>query len=204
VIGTAANAQWIVPWTDQVQSRQVKPTIPNPEGEIAPSTETLKPLPAKANPKAKALTQLARSGGAVVGSLLGGILAMLLGRRATYFLVSLLTLVASTIIFGWMNPLDRWFTTASFLFGFVGTIYFGWLPLFLPELFPTRVRATGAGISFNTGRIVAGFVALGTGVLLGLTRGDYARIGLWTGMIYAAGMAIILFTPADERSVLKE
>jgi SHS family sialic acid transporter-like MFS transporter len=181
VIGTAANAQWIVPWTDQVQSAQGKATISKQVGEVAQSTDALKPQPKKPNPKAKALTQIARSGGAVFGSLLGGILAMLLGRRTTYFLVSLLSLVASTFIFGWMNPLDPWFTTASFLFGFVGTIYFGWLPLFLPELFPTRVRATGAGISFNTGRIVAGFVALGTGVLLGLTHGDYARIGFVDG-----------------------
>jgi SHS family sialic acid transporter-like MFS transporter len=103
-----------------------------------------------------------------------------------------------------MDPLHPWFTTASFLFGFVGTIYFGWLPLFLPELFPTRVRATGAGISFNTGRIVAGFVALATGLLVGLTKLDYARVGLWTGLIYAVGMVIILFTPTEEHAVLKE
>ncbi|MFN0128782.1 MAG: MFS transporter [Verrucomicrobiales bacterium] len=32
-------------------------------------------------------------------------------------------------------------------------IFFGWLPFFLPELFETKVRATGAGVSFNFGRI---------------------------------------------------
>ncbi len=202
VIGTAANAQWIVPWTDHVaaehRSVAAAPTT-------APTTGAMvaKPVPPKANPKSKARTMISRSGGAVFGSLLGGILATLWGRRTTYFIVSLLSLGASTVVFGVLHPSHPWFHTATFVFGLVGTIYFGWLPLYLPELFPTRVRATGTGISFNTGRVVAAFVTLGTGVLLGLVGGNYAKIGLWTGMIYAAGMVIILFAPRTDAS-LKE
>lgn len=204
VIGTAANAQWIVPWTEQVRSAQAR-AVPSSSPEGARSTSlAAKIAPKKPDPKAKAWTQIFRSGGAVFGSLLGGVLAMLLGRRTTYFLISLLSLAASTIVFGWMTPLHPWFNIASFLFGFVGTIYFGWLPLFLPELFPTRVRATGAGISFNTGRVVAGFVTLLTGVYLHLAQPDYAAIGFWTGMIYAVGMIIILFAPRDQGAGLKE
>ncbi|MDB5389126.1 MAG: ygcS [Planctomycetaceae bacterium] len=199
VIGTAANAQWIIPWTDQVAAQQSTAANKRADGSVVSGSKTV-----KADPKSKARTQISRSSGAVFGSLLGGILATLLGRRLTYFIVSLLTLVASTIIFGWMNPLDPWFQFASFGFGLVGVIYFGWLPLYLPELFPTRVRATGAGISFNTGRVIAAFVVLGTGVLLGLVEGDYAKIGLWTGMIYAVGMIIILFAPRTDGSGLKE
>lgn len=203
VIGTAANAQWIVPWTEQVQAAQAKSVLAT--AESSPSAPlAAKPKLKKADPKAKAWTQIFRSGGAVFGSLLGGVLAMLLGRRTTYFLISLLSLGASTIIFGWMTPLHPWFNIASFLFGFVGTIYFGWLPLFLPELFPTRVRATGAGISFNTGRVVAGLVTLATAVFLHLVQPDYAAIGFWTGMIYALGMIIILFAPRDHGAGLKE
>ncbi len=86
----------------------------------------------------------------------------------------------------------------------VGTIYFGWLPLYLPELFPTTVRATGTGISFNTGRVVAAIVVLCTGVLVRSFGGDYARIGLWTGMIYAAGMVIIVFAPRTSSANLKD
>ncbi len=198
VIGTAANAQWIVPWTDHVAAEQRTVTTPPADGSA-----TSKPQPTKANPKSKARTMISRSGGAVFGSLLGGILATLCGRRTTYFIVSLLSLAASTIVFGFLHPSDPWFHAAAFVFGLVGTIYFGWLPLYLPELFPTRVRATGTGISFNTGRVVAAFVTLGTGVLLGLVGGDYAKIGLWTGMIYAAGMVIILFAPRTDTG-LKE
>jgi MFS family permease len=196
VIGTAANAQWIVPWSDQVEQQRAAVAADSSADETAPRP--------KADPKAKARTTISRSSGAVIGSLIGGILATLLGRRLTYFLISLATFAASCIIFGWMNPADPGFLWASFAFGLVGVIYFGWLPLYLPELFPTRVRATGAGISFNTGRVVAAVVALCTGVMLNLFGGDYARIGWWTGMIYLAGMVIILFAPRTDTNLLRD
>jgi len=86
----------------------------------------------------------------------------------------------------------------------VGVIYFGWLPLYLPELFPTHVRASGTGISFNSGRAVAAVIVLGAGVLVKLFGGDYARIGLWTGTIYAVGMIVILFSPKTDASSLQD
>lgn len=199
VIGTAANAQWIVPWADQVATQkrelQAAEARKNPAAKIAVS---------KPDPKAKAKAAISRSSGAVVGSLLGGMLAALLGRRFTYGLLSLLSLCASTLIFGVLNPAHPWFHTAAFGFGVVGTVYFGWLPLYLPELFPTRVRATGMGISFNTGRVVAGCVTLGTAVLLGFFGGSYSQIGLWTGMIYLAGIVIIFFAPITDAGALKD
>ncbi|HEY2252110.1 MAG TPA: MFS transporter [Planctomycetaceae bacterium] len=204
LIGTAANAQWIIPWSDQVQSqRQVAATVDSTGNSTASTNRQNAPKP-KADPKTKARTMVSRSFGAVIGSLLGGILASLLGRRTTYFLISLLTLGASTWIFGWLTPSHPWFLWASFGFGLVGVIYFGWLPLYLPELFPTRVRASGTGISFNSGRAVAAVIVLGAGVLVKLFGGDYARIGLWTGMIYAAGMIVILFAPKTDATSLQD
>lgn len=199
VIGTAANAQWIVPWTDQAATQQATTAVnPAVVGKPGPVKSR------KADPKSKARTLVSRSGGAVFGSLLGGILATFFGRRAVYFVISLLSLVASTVVFGLMHPLDQGFLTASFIFGLIGVIYFGWLPLYLPELFPTRVRATGTGISFNSGRVIAGFVVLATGVIVQVAGGNYAQIGLWTGMIYSLGMIIIVFAPKTDASSLKE
>lgn len=198
VIGTAANAQWIIPWSDQVQTRQAS------DQKVNETPKTSVPARPKPDPKSKARTMISRSTGGVIGSLLGGILASLLGRRLTYFLISLLTLCASCWIFGWLDPLHPAFLQASFALGLFGVIYFGWLPLYLPELFPTRVRASGSGISFNTGRAVAAVVVLGTGVLVKLVGGDYARIGWWTGMIYAAGMIVILFAPRTDANSLKD
>ena len=195
VIGTSANSQWIIPWSDQVAAQQRAEVKLGADGKPAPR--------AKADPKSKARTLVARASGAVFGSLLGGILATLLGRRTTYFLISLLSLITSTVIFGTMHPLDPWFYQASFVFGLVGVIYFGWLPLYLPELFPTRVRATGTGISFNSGRAIAAVVVLSAVPFVKMFGGDYAKIGLWTGSIYAVGMVIILFAPRTDGSSQK-
>lgn len=181
VVGSAANANWLVPWTDHVVTNQAKP-----------------------DPREKAKTQMTRSGGAVFGSLLGGIVASLVGRRLSYFLISLGAFAISTYIFSQLDPLHPWFQPASFALGFVGITYFGWLPLFLPELFPTRVRATGTGISFNTGRVVAGVVVLMTGFLLERIGGDYPRVGLLTGGIYAVGMVVIWFAPRHASGKLED
>jgi hypothetical protein len=172
VVGSAANANWVVPWTDAVSQQKKTP-----------------------DPRGKALTQITRSGGAVFGSLLGGAVASALGRRFSYFLISLGAFAVSSYVFAELNPLHPQFQFFVFLLGFVGITYFGWLPLFLPELFPTRVRSTGTGISFNTGRVVAGIVVLSAGFLLDQFSGDYARVGYYTGMIYAGGMLVIWFVP---------
>jgi MFS family permease len=176
VVGTAANGNWLVPWTDEVAQQ---------EGRQGAG-----------DARSKALTQMTRSGGAVVGSFFGGLLASLLGRRLSYFLISLGAFALSCLLFGLLSPAHPWFHLFAFLLGLVGVTYFGWLPLFLPELFPTRVRATGAGISFNTGRVVAGGVVLSAGLLLDLLGGSYARIGFWSGLVYVAGMGLIWLAPA--------
>ncbi len=45
--------------------------------------------------------------------------------------------------------------TAGVLFALGAFGAWGFFPLYFPELFPTAVRATGQGFSFNFGRIVA-------------------------------------------------
>jgi len=172
VVGTAANASFLIPWTAQKAEKAAKP-----------------------DPKSKATTLISRSGGGVLGSLLGGIVASLLGRRITYFLISLGSLALSSLIYGQLDPGHPQFQWFVFLLGFVGVAYFGWLPLFLPEMFPTRVRSTGSGISFNTGRVVAGVIVLSTGMLGTWFGGDYAKMGLWSGMVYIVGMLIIWLVP---------
>jgi hypothetical protein len=75
--------------------------------------------------------------------------------------------------------------------------------LFLPELFPVHVRATGSGISFNAGRIAAAAVSVFVGLRMSSFGGDYASIGLWTGLIYAVGMLVIWLAPAKQPTVQK-
>jgi hypothetical protein len=208
VIGTSANGNWLVFWSDHTAEEQAKRQVVVAPAPGDPSA-TLSPAPAKsakpgADPRKKAMTQIQRSGGGIFGSLLGGWVASLVGRRLTYFLISFFAFVLSTYIFGWMTPMDPHFGLFTFLLGFIGVTYFGWLPLYLPELFPTAVRSTGTGVSFNSGRIIAAVVVLGASGLITLFHGDFARVGLWTGAVYAAGMLVILLAPSTGGKKLED
>ena len=89
--------------------------------------------------------------------------------------------------------------------GFTASFY-GWLPLYLPELFPTRLRATGQGFSFNFGRIIAAGGALSMGFLMSekVFAGSYAKAGATITLIYLAGMATIWFAPETRGHPLPE
>jgi MFS family permease len=143
----------------------------------------------------KAYTQWNKSFGGAIGALFGGIAATMFGRRTTYFVISVASLAISFYLFRYLDPLDEWFQFWVFAIGFTGTLYFGWLPLFLPELFPTRVRATGSGVSFNFGRIATAAGALVTGSLMHAFDGDYAKVGQITCLVYVLGMILIWFAP---------
>ena len=87
--------------------------------------------------------------------------------------------------------------------GFVATLFFGWLPLYLPELFPTHVRATGSGISYNVGRFATagGVLAAGPAV----HAPSAAAIRPWgppAALIYGLGMVAIWWAPDTTRKSL--
>jgi len=142
--------------------------------------------------------------GAVLGGALGGWVADRFGRRLTYFLVSLTTLALNLAIYRLLTPTHPTFRPAVFALGVSSTLFFGWLPLYLPELFPTRVRATGSGVTFNTGRVASAAGVLAAGGLMALFQGNYAQVGEVTAWVYALGMVVILFAPDTSRGELKD
>lgn len=169
LLGGWGATQWLVFWSDKVHGL--------------------------ANPQAKAVTAIMRSGGGAVGGLIGGWVANWCGRRTTYFVISLVSLVMGEYICLALTPNDAIYSASVFALGFVSTLFFGWLPLYLPELFPTRARATGSGVSFNFGRIVTALGVMGAGAITTLFNEDYGRAGSITMLVYALGMIVILFAP---------
>lgn len=177
LLGAWGSQKWILPWAGQVGADIGQESL-------------------------KADTQTWWAVGAAIGSLCGGWLATIFGRRTTYFLVSLLSLVLAQVIFSFLDPTQgTGFLFPVFVLGLIATVYFGWLPLFLPELFPTRVRATGSGVSFNSGRILSAVVVMTIPGFVQALDNDYARIGSITSWIYAAGMLVILMIPSSAESL---
>ncbi len=82
------------------------------------------------------------------------------------------------------------FPALTFLVGGITAMFFGWLPLYLPELFPTRVRATGQGLAFNAGRILAAVGALQMGAMMQTLNGSYAQAGAVISLVYGVGLVL--------------
>jgi MFS family permease len=149
-------------------------------------------------------TQALWAAGAVVGAAFGGYLADLFGRRTTYFVISLATVAINVGMYRYLQPLDALFLPTAFLLGLVATVFFGWLPLYLPELFPTRTRATGAGVTFNFGRFASAGCVLAAGWLMTVFNGSYPRVGEVTAWVYGLGAVVIVFAPDTRQSSFQE
>jgi hypothetical protein len=101
------------------------------------------------------------------------------------------------------------------LVGACSAAFYGWLPLYLPELFRTGVRATAQGFGYNFGRILAAIGVLQTGTLMGHFTKDFSLGGLTIPggypaacstmcLIYFVGMIIIWFAPETRGQPLPE
>jgi MFS family permease len=181
LIGGWGSANWMVPWA-------------------AEAGETANPP----NPYLQAQVGQARALTGMLGSLLGGWVAHLVGRRRSYCLISLAALGCAQYTFWQLVPTDAWFLFWVSALGFLSGLYFGWLPLFLPELFPTTARSTGAGVSYNAGRILTAATIFATGALTAYFGGDYARIGRVTSLVYAVGIVAIWLAPDTTRRQLQD
>jgi MFS family permease len=92
--------------------------------------------------------------GGLIGTLLTIPASKLLGRKRMFFLYYLLSAAAIMAAFGLnLEPYQRlymYFPIGLTVFGVFGSFTY-----YLPELFPTRLRGTGAGFTYNVGRLIA-------------------------------------------------
>jgi MFS family permease len=129
--------------------------------------------------------------GALVGYLVFPPLAERIGRRPAFAIMmtgSALTLPAVFL-------LPHSYSTVMILLpllGFFTNGIFSGFPVYLPELYPTRIRATGAGFCFNAGRTLAASSPFITGALVA-QLGTFARAASSTAVIYVAGLIVLLF-----------
>lgn len=153
----------------------------------------------------KAQVIMARSLTGIIGSFLGGWVASLIGRRQSYLINSLICLASAQCMFWFTAPTDAMtFLVMNAVLGFFSGIFFGWLPLFLPELFVTRVRSAGAGVCFNFGRIITGIAVLLTPLLIASFNNDLSAIGKITSFIYLLGAIGICLMPKGVDGEIKD
>jgi MFS family permease len=102
--------------------------------------------------------------GGLIGTLLTIPLAKRLGRRVMFGVYFVGSAVALLGAFGlsWPEQTRLYF---YFPIGLTTFGVFGSFTYYLPELFPTRLRGTGAGFCYNIGRLLAALGAFGVGAV---------------------------------------
>ncbi|MED5382291.1 MAG: MFS transporter [Verrucomicrobiota bacterium] len=180
LFGAWGGANWTIKWADDVGQ-------------------------AMGNDGLKADVIMARSLPGIFGSFLGGWIASFAGRKRSYFLNSLICLVSAQYMFWFTSPEDpAVFLLLTAILGFFSGIFFGWLPLFLPEIFVTRVRSVGAGVCFNFGRILTAVAVLVTAELIVVYNNDFAAFGKVTTLVYLLGAVGILIMPKGVEGKIKD
>jgi MFS family permease len=154
--------------------------------------------------RSKAVVQIFLSLGAITGCFIAPVLGGIWGRRPVYFGLCVSSLVACQYLYRYHDTFNAEFMVVTFLVGGVTAAFYGWLPLYLPEIFPTRVRATGQGLSFNFGRVLASAAAVKMGQIVGLFGGNYGRAASTVTLIYLVGMVVIWFAPETKGRPLPE
>jgi MFS family permease len=211
LLGTWGATQQAPAWADKMTETKFKEEKAQliAAGNVAAAEQLVRP-------RAKEVMLICLSAGATLGAILAAWLGDLLGRRKTYFALCIVSWFSAILLFqGTSGTYGTPLLVFAFIAGVCTASFYGWLPLYLPELFPTRIRATGQGFSFNFGRILAaiGSFQLGTlvlffedGIDLGFVKlsGGYASACLVLSCVYFVGMVLIWFAPETKNEPLPE
>ncbi len=215
LIGTWGSTQWSMSWAGQL-TQNIKQTdeptseLKNPASGTKAFQMWFKAAIFK-NPRE--YTQMFTAVGAIVGTILAAMLGDWVGRRPAYCTLCLLSIASVIWFYQFHSKFDEEFLIASFILGTCTASFYGWLPLYLPELFATNVRATGQGFSFNFGRIIAAIGTLQIGSLLKLVdhyetfagvKGGYPIACSVVCGVYVLGMALIWLAPETKGKLLPD
>jgi MFS family permease len=141
-----------------------------------------------------------------VGAIFGFLAVMWLndgfGRRWSYALVALGCIVTAVFAFTQLHTIEAllWFMP---FYGFFAIGGFGIFAVYLPELFPTRVRATGQGFCWNMGRTLTAVGPLTSGILVDVL-GSVPKAAVMLTVSYLIGLVAIWFGPETGGEPLRD
>ena len=178
LLGTWGSIQWAPRWAAQ-----------------------LEPDPAR---YAKEWTQIWLALGAIVGTMAAALCAGRFGRRPTYTALCAGSIATALLLYQANSQFGAFFLFCIFLAGGITASFYGFFPLYFPELFPTSVRATGQGFAFNFGRIIAAIGGLQTATLMKAFDGSFPKAGSVMTVIYLIGLFIVWLGPETKGKELPE
>jgi len=171
----------------------------------------------------KGLNSIVQNAGSFFGMIAFAWLAQKMGRKPTFIIAFIGALIATNAFFRLFNGVDDIWMSA--VMGFFLLALFAGFAIYLPELFPTRLRSTGTSFCYNVGRFLAASGPFTLGVLQknlaakavdklpetasaaekSLAKMDAFRDACsWCSLIFLFGIAIVFFLPETKGKPLPE
>lgn len=138
-----------------------------------------------------------------LGLLSFGPLCVRLGRRRTFILMQLLSLVIVPVTCYLPTTYNQLLLLLPLL-GFATLSIHAGYAIYFPELFPNHLRSTGAGFCFNAGRLAASPVLIFSGSLKALPGVDLRLAITLMSLLFVIGIVVVLFLPETKDQPLPE
>jgi MFS family permease len=131
--------------------------------------------------------------GAIIGYIGLGFLADWFGRKPIVMIFFAGALVLTPVFYLWTTDVHMLVLVAGINGLFTLGLY-SWMPVWMPELFPTRMRATGMAFAFNAPRFIAFMGPLFAGMLIA-QFGGISKMAVAFSLIYILGFLVVPFLP---------
>jgi MFS family permease len=139
--------------------------------------------------------------GGMLGLLCFAPLAAWRGRRIAFAIYHVGAAITAPLTFLWAGNYEHAVVLLSLMAFFVLGMHAGYA-VYFPELFPTRLRATGASACFNLGRVLGALILLVRGSL-GASLGLRWAVVVMSGL-FGVGLVILYFAPETRGRELPE
>ena len=161
--------------------------------------------PATIADRSKVAFGFIQTAGAGVGMLAFGPLSARFGRRRTFAVMHVAALVMTPVVCWVPSYFQSYALLLALLpvFGFFAQGIHAGYAVYFPELFPTHLRATGAGFCFNTGRILAAPVLIWLSAWMKQTLDLRLAVTILAGL-FLLGLLVLCFLPETKDKPLPE
>lgn len=153
------------------------------------------------------ITSLLQNFGAVLGINAFTYLTHYTGRKKAFAISFLAAMGITAYTFWQLKDFSDIFWMIP-LMGFAQLALFGGYAIYLPELFPTRLRSTGTSFCYNVGRAVAAAGPLTLGLLTSRVFAGYQEpmryAGITMCLVFLVGLAVLPFAPETKGHPLPE
>jgi len=131
--------------------------------------------------------------GSVTGYVSLGFLADRYGRKPVTIVWFVLALALTPVLFFSTRELG-WLLLLAYLNAIFSNGQYTWMSAWLPELFPTRVRATALAFAFNAPRLIAFLGPLVAGAMI-VQFGGFGQAAMALATIYVVALVAVQFLP---------